>query len=97
MLALSLLLVLLCLLQVAQSLHWATSLARRTRSATFLSRNSGRLFADIDDEDERRSFKRIATNYLTAKFIDCRGDDCKAIRSKDEVMDLLKVVLFSGS
>ena len=68
----------------------ATS-AITTRSSSF--NLNADLFKDIEDEEELTSFKRIVTSYLSAKFKECRGEDCKYTREKSEVADLLKIVL----
>lgn len=45
------------------------------------------------DEEEVASFKEIATEYLTNKFRDCRGDDCRELCTKAEVEQLLRSIL----
>mmetsp|Transcript_10654 Transcript_10654/g.17369 ORF Transcript_10654/g.17369 Transcript_10654/m.17369 type:complete len:257 (-) Transcript_10654:246-1016(-) len=59
-------------------------------SAHFLASN---IFEEIEDEEDLESFKKIASNYLQYKFLDCLGDDCKFVRTRDEVETLMKSVL----
>lgn len=72
---------------IFQSKHWIKTVQQhRGLAAT-------NIFSDIEDEEELVSFKRIVSNYLGAKFRDCRGEDCKFSRDRSEVKELMRVVL----
>lgn len=49
--------------------------------------------SDDDDDDDGIMLQRIASNYLSNKFRDCRGDDCRTFVDKDEAKFLLKMIL----
>jgi hypothetical protein len=48
---------------------------------------------DIAEDEDVETFRRIAKNYLTAKFRDCRGENCRDVCDRKEVEALLKTIL----
>lgn len=48
---------------------------------------------DDEDDEDREFLGRIKTSYLVNKFKDCRGEDCRAFCSRDEIQALLTCIL----
>ena len=79
------------------NLHAQNRKFKDNKNSRLLNINSPHLRLQMtnneEDEDDLEFLSRVKNNYLVNKFKDCRGEDCRATCSRDEIQTLLLSIL----
>mmetsp|Transcript_9028 Transcript_9028/g.9774 ORF Transcript_9028/g.9774 Transcript_9028/m.9774 type:complete len:277 (-) Transcript_9028:26-856(-) len=73
------------------SSRWLQKSPNKPQQRALLSLFS--VFNQVEEEEERDAFYKLAENYLAAKFHDCLKEECIFLREEGDVKELLRSIL----